>query len=69
MIAIGAMSLFMTLGWEQFGPTALLLMAMGYCVVALALTECLLKRRQLGLPASITAGLAVVLMPLGSADW
>ena len=64
MIAIGAMSLFMTLGWEKFGGTGLLLIAIGYSLVALALTEFLLTRRQLALPAGITAVLAVTMIPL-----
>ena len=64
MIAIGAMTLFMNLGWERFGGTGLLLIAASYCFIALALTEFLLGRRQLSLPAGITAALAVALVPL-----
>lgn len=64
MIAVGAMTLFMTLGWERFGGTGLLVVSAGYSVVALALTEFLLYRRQLALPAGITATLAVVMIPL-----
>jgi hypothetical protein len=64
MIAIGAMTLFMTLGWERFGGTGLLLIAVGYAGVALAVTEYLLGKRRLVLPAGITAALAVVLVPL-----
>lgn len=63
LIAIGAMTLFMTLGWERFGGRGLLVIALCYAVVALALTEWLL-RRQLTLPAGITAALAVALVPL-----
>ena len=65
MIAIGAMTLFMNLGWERFAGTGLLLIAICYCAVALALTEFLLAKKQLMLPAGITAVLAVVLVPLG----
>ena len=64
MIAIGAMTLFMTLGWERFGGLGLLLIAAGYCALAIALTEFLLGRKHLALPAGITAVLAVVLVPL-----
>jgi hypothetical protein len=64
MIAIGAMSLFMTLGWERFGGGGLLLVSAGYGIVALALTEFLLRRRQLALPAGITAALAMAMVPL-----
>lgn len=63
-IAIAAMSLFMTLGWERFQGTGLLLISLGYSAVALALTEYLLGRRHLAIPAGITAALAVVMVPL-----
>jgi hypothetical protein len=64
MIAIGAMTLFMTLGWERFGGTGLLLISVCYSSIALVLTEYLLGRRHLALPAGITAALAVILVPL-----
>lgn len=64
LIAIGAMTLFMTLGWERFGGTGLLLIALAYCAIALALTEFFLARRHLAIPAGITAALAVVMVPL-----
>lgn len=65
MTAIGAMTLFMTLGWERFGGMGLLLISAAYCALALMLTEYLLGRPHLALPAGITAALAVVLVPLG----
>jgi hypothetical protein len=64
LIAIGAMTLFMTLGWERFGGAALLLIAVVYGAVALGLTEFLLRRQHLTLPAGITAALAVAMVPL-----
>jgi hypothetical protein len=64
MTAIGAMTLFMNLGWERFGGMGLLLISTCYCVSALALTEFLLGRKHLALPAGITAALAVVLVPM-----
>jgi len=64
MIAIGAMTLFMTLGWERFGGGGLVLIATVYAVLALGLTEWLLARPGLALPAGITATLAVVMVPL-----
>lgn len=64
MIAIGAMTLFMNLGWERFGGTGLLLISLCYGAIALALTGFLLGRRQLAIPAGITATLAVVMVPL-----
>jgi hypothetical protein len=64
MIAIGAMTLFMTLGWEQFGGMGLLLISACYGVIALTLTEFLLRRLNQSLPAGILATLAVVMVPL-----
>lgn len=64
MIAIGAMSLFMTLGWERFGGGGLLMIATSYALACVVLTEVLRKRPQLALPAGIAAALAVVMVPL-----
>jgi len=64
LVAIGAMTLFMTLGWERFGGGGLIVISLVYCVVALALTEYFLARRHLAIPAGITATLAVVMVPL-----
>ncbi len=64
LIAIGAMTLFMTLGWEQFGGPGLLFISVTYIAVAVMLTEVLLHRRRLAIPAGITAALAVALVPL-----
>ncbi|WP_414654514.1 DUF2157 domain-containing protein [Ideonella sp.] len=64
LIAIGAMTLFMTLGWETFGGGGLLVVSIVYGVAALLLTEYLLERQHLTLPAGITAVLAVVMVPL-----
>jgi hypothetical protein len=65
MIAIGAMSLFMNLGWERFGPWALLAIAVAYgagCILA----SRSLAARGLVLPAGILATLAIVLVPLAT---
>ena len=64
LIAIGAMTLFMTLGWERFGGGGLVLISLAYCVVAVILTEFFLARRNLAIPAGITATLAVAMVPL-----
>jgi hypothetical protein len=64
LVAIGAMTLFMTLGWERFGGGGLVLISLVYCVVALVLTEFFLARRHLAIPAGITATLAIVMVPL-----
>ncbi len=65
MIAIGAMSLFMNLGWERFGPWALFGIAVAYGVGCIAASHSL-AARQLMLPAGILATLAIVLVPLAT---
>ena len=64
MIAIGAMSLFMTLGWNTLGGWGGFFISLCYAVLALALTHWLLERRGLAIPAGILATLAVVMVPL-----
>jgi hypothetical protein len=64
LIAIGAMSLFMTLGWERFGGGGLCFIALAYAGAGLWLTEFFLKRSRLPIPAGITATFVVVLTPL-----
>ncbi|HUL92579.1 MAG TPA: DUF2157 domain-containing protein, partial [Burkholderiales bacterium] len=64
MIAIGAMSLFMTLGWNALGGWGGFFISVGYGVLALTLTHWLLERKRLFLPAGILATLAVVMVPL-----
>lgn len=64
LIAIGAMSLFMTLGWESFGGRGLFFIALAYAGAGLWLTEHFLYRRYLPIPAGITATFVVVLTPL-----
>jgi hypothetical protein len=63
MVAIGAMSLFMTLGWQSFGPWGLLAICAAYLVACLKVAD-YLKGRHLPIPAGILATLAVVLVPL-----
>lgn len=64
MIAIGAMSLFMTLGWSSLGGWGGFVTALCYLVLFLALTHWFLERKQLSIPAGIMATLAVVMVPL-----
>lgn len=64
MIAIGAMTLFMNLGWERFGGWGLLAIAVAYALAGIWLTEYFLGRRHLRIPAGITATFVVVLTPL-----
>lgn len=63
MIAIGAMSLFMTLGWERFGGWGLFFIALAYAGAGLWLTEYFLGRKYV-IPAGIIATFVVVLTPL-----
>ncbi len=63
LMAIGAMTLFMTVAWELLGGWGILLLATLYIVLAIALTEYLLQR-DLRIPAGLTAALAVALVPL-----
>lgn len=64
LVAIGAMTLFMTLGWERFGGWGLFLIAAGYAAAGLWLTEFFLKRSRLPIPAGIVATFVVALTPL-----
>ena len=64
LVAIGAMSLFMTLGWERFGGWGLFFIALAYAGAGLLLTEYFLNSLRLPIPAGITAAFVVVLTPL-----
>jgi hypothetical protein len=64
LIAIGAMSLFMNLGWERFGGWGIFSIALAYMGVGLALTRYFLNSLRLAIPAGITAAFVVVLVPL-----
>lgn len=64
MIAIGAMTLFMTLGWNALGGWGGAATALLYGVLALLLTHWLLQHKHLPIPAGIMATLAVAMVPL-----
>ncbi|OGA12471.1 MAG: DUF2157 domain-containing protein [Betaproteobacteria bacterium RIFCSPHIGHO2_12_FULL_69_13] len=64
MIAIGAMSLFMTLAWSSLGGWGGFATAVTYGVLALLLTHWFLEQKRLPIPAGIMATLAVVMVPL-----
>jgi hypothetical protein len=64
LIAIGAMTLFMTLGWERFGGWGIFFIALAYAGVGLWLTNYFLYQKQLRIPAGITAAFVVALTPL-----
>ena len=63
MVAIGAMSLFMTLGFERLGAGGLLAIGLAYLVACLKVADHFLARG-LQVPAGILATLAIVLVPL-----
>jgi len=63
MLAIGALSLFMTLGFERFGGVAIGFIALAYMIVAWALAQ-RFESRRLDVPTGIMAALFVVLVPL-----
>jgi hypothetical protein len=63
MVAIGAMSLFMTLGFERMGAVGLLAIGLAYLVACLKVADHF-QARKLHVPAGILATLAVVLVPL-----
>ena len=64
MIAIGAMSLFMTLGWNALGGWGGCVTAILYGAIALLLSHWFLEQKHLYIPAGIMATLAVVMVPL-----
>lgn len=64
LITIGALSLFMTLGWEQFGGWGIFGLSMLYALLGLGLTELLLTKYRLTIPAGIAAALVVAVTPL-----
>ncbi len=63
LIAIGAMTLFMTLGWEAFGGAGILGISCLYALIGLKLTNTFRDRGYL-VPAGISASFVVALAPL-----
>lgn len=63
MVAIGAMSLFMTLGFQSMGTGALLAIGVAYLVACLKVAD-YFKARDLRVPAGLLATLAVCLVSL-----
>jgi hypothetical protein len=64
MIAIGAMSLFMTLAWNRLGGWGGFVTACFYILLFLSMTHWFAARKGLHIPAGIMATLAVVTVPL-----
>lgn len=63
LIAIGAMTLFMNLGWESFGGAGIVAIAALYAAIGLKITNAF-AARDLTIPAEICAAFVVCLTPL-----
>ncbi|PHR84970.1 MAG: DUF2157 domain-containing protein [Colwellia sp.] len=63
MIAIGAMTLFMNLGWESFGGTGIVLICLLYAGIGLKLTN-IFQTKGYAIPAGICATFVIALTPL-----
>lgn len=63
LIAIGAMTVFMNLGWEAFGGWGIFFIALAYAGAGLKLAD-FFRARGYGIPAGICATFAVALTPL-----
>jgi hypothetical protein len=63
LIAIGAMTLFMNLGWEKFGGWGIFFISLLYAGVGIKLTENFKKKGHI-IPAGICATFLVALTPL-----
>ena len=63
LIAIGAMTIFMNLGWESFGGWGILAITVAYAAVGLKLTA-VFQRNGYAIPAGICAVFVVALTPL-----
>ncbi|MFO7530489.1 MAG: DUF2157 domain-containing protein [Marinobacter sp.] len=63
LIAIGAMTLFMNLGWESFGGAGILSISVLYAAVGLKITNSF-AAKNLAIPAGICATFVVCLTPL-----
>src|SRR6476620_4860270 len=64
MVAIGGVSVFVTLGWETLGGIGLFLVALAVMTVAAWLTHHFLVEQQLAIPAGLMAALVVAAAPL-----
>lgn len=63
LIAIGAMTLFMSVGWEMFGGWGIVSISIAYAIGGIFLTEHL-KNKGEAIPAGISATFVVALTPL-----
>ena len=63
LIAIGAMTLFMNLGWESFGGWGIFFISLAYAGVGFKLAENF-QKKGLAIPAGVCATFVVALAPL-----
>lgn len=63
LIAIGAMTLFMNLGWEKFGGAGIFFIALLYAAIGLKITHSFVAKN-LHIPAGICVTFVVCLTPL-----
>lgn len=63
LIAIGAMTLFMNLGWESFGGIGIVFISLFYMLVGLKLTN-VFKSKDLSVPAGICGTFVIAITPL-----
>lgn len=63
LIAIGAMTLFMNLGWENFGGWGIFFISLGYAGTGFKLSKTF-QRKGYAIPAGICATFVVALTPL-----
>jgi hypothetical protein len=64
LIALGGMSLYVTLGWQRLHGAEIFLIAAAYAVVGFLLTQYFLNVKQLPIPAGLTAAFVVAMVPL-----
>ena len=65
LIAIGAMTLFMTLGWEEFGGAGIVLIACIYAIVGIMLAN-RMANKNLPIPAGICATFVICITPIAT---
>jgi len=64
LIAIGAMTLFMTQGWELFGGWGIFTISLAYALAGLFFLAYFMKKPGLSIPAGILGAFVVALVPL-----
>ena len=64
LIAIGAMTLFMTQGWERFGGWGIFAISLAYAFAGLLVLTYFMKKPGLSIPAGIIGAFVVALVPL-----